>query len=120
MIRFDGRIADVFAEGRSTAPAAVDQPLLTAGSWVRPGGVVIERTFADALGVSVGDRVDLERQVVHRRRHRGDRRAGALSEPVQRHVAGEHPSGVEVLERLPAVVQHPISLAPGTQGAQQF
>jgi len=56
-IRFDGRQADVFAEGRGTAPAAVDQPLLTAGSWVRPGGVVIERTFADALGVSVGDRV---------------------------------------------------------------
>jgi putative ABC transport system permease protein len=58
-IHFDGRQADVFAEGRSTAPAAVDQPLLTAGSWVRPGGVVIERTFADALGVSVGDRVIL-------------------------------------------------------------
>jgi len=56
-IRFDGRQADVFAEGRGPAPAAVDQPLLTAGSWVRPGGVVIERTFADALGVSVGDRV---------------------------------------------------------------
>jgi len=58
-IRFDGRTAEVFAEGRDTAPAAVDQPALTAGSWVRPGGVVLERTFADALGVSVGDRVTL-------------------------------------------------------------
>jgi putative ABC transport system permease protein len=58
-IRFDGRVADVFAEGRAAAPAAVDQPLLTAGSWVRPGGIVIERTFADALGVSVGDRITL-------------------------------------------------------------
>jgi putative ABC transport system permease protein len=58
-IRFDGRQADVFAEGRDTAPAAVDQPLLTAGNWVRPGGVVIERTFADALGVSAGDRVSV-------------------------------------------------------------
>jgi putative ABC transport system permease protein len=58
-IRFDGRFNDVFAEGRSMTPAAVDQPLLTAGSWVRPGGVVIERTFADALGVSVGDHVTL-------------------------------------------------------------
>ena len=58
-IRFDGRQADVFAEGRSMVPAAVDRPLLTAGSWVRPGGVVIERTFADALGVSAGDRVSL-------------------------------------------------------------
>jgi putative ABC transport system permease protein len=59
VIRFDGRYADVFAEGRATAPAAVDQPLVTAGSWVRPGGVVIERSFADALGVTAGDRVSL-------------------------------------------------------------
>jgi putative ABC transport system permease protein len=58
-IRFDGRQADVWAQGRGTAAAAVDQPLLTAGSWIRPGGVVIERTFADALGVSAGDRVSL-------------------------------------------------------------
>ncbi|HTU04534.1 MAG TPA: ABC transporter permease, partial [Trebonia sp.] len=35
-IRFDGRTAGVFAEGRSQAPAAVDQPDVTAGSWVRP------------------------------------------------------------------------------------
>jgi putative ABC transport system permease protein len=58
-IRFDGRLADVLAEGRNTAPAAVDQPLLTTGNWVRSDGVVIERTFADALGVSVGNRVSL-------------------------------------------------------------
>ena len=58
-IRFDGRLADVLVEGRSTAPAAVDQPLLTTGNWVRSNGVVIERTFADALGVSIGDRVSL-------------------------------------------------------------
>jgi hypothetical protein len=58
-IRFDGRTAEVFAEGRDTAPAAVDQPASTAGTWVRPGGVVLERTFADALGVSAGDRVTL-------------------------------------------------------------
>ena len=47
------------AEGREESPAAVDQPKLTAGTWVRPGGVVLERTFADALGVDVGDRVTL-------------------------------------------------------------
>jgi ABC-type antimicrobial peptide transport system permease subunit len=58
-IRFDGRIADVWAEGRTTAPASIDQPLLTAGHWVRPGGIVIQRTFADALGVSVSDKVTL-------------------------------------------------------------
>jgi putative ABC transport system permease protein len=62
VIRFDGRIADVLAEGRSVAPAAVDQPLPTAGTWVRPGGVVLERTFADALGVSVGDHVTIDRK----------------------------------------------------------
>jgi len=45
--------------GRSQAPAPVDQPALTSGSWVRPGGVVLERTFAEALGISVGDRVNL-------------------------------------------------------------
>jgi ABC-type antimicrobial peptide transport system permease subunit len=60
IIRFDGRQADVFAEGRTTASAAVDRPLLTAGSWVRPDGIVIQRTFADALGVSVGDQVSLD------------------------------------------------------------
>ncbi len=59
VIRFDGRTAAVFAEGRDNSPAAVDQPDVLAGSWVRPGGVVLERTFADALGVSVGDRVTL-------------------------------------------------------------
>jgi len=61
-IRFDGRTAGVFAEGRSQAPAAVDQPDVTAGSWVRPGGVVLERTFAEALGAGVGDVVTLNGQ----------------------------------------------------------
>jgi putative ABC transport system permease protein len=58
-IGFDGRAAAVFAEGRGQTPAAVDQPDVTAGSWVRPGGVVIERTFAEALGAGVGDVVTL-------------------------------------------------------------
>jgi putative ABC transport system permease protein len=58
-IVYDGRTAAVFAEGRDSTPAAVDQPDVLTGGWVRPGGVVIERTFADALGVSVGDRVTL-------------------------------------------------------------
>jgi putative ABC transport system permease protein len=56
-IDFDGRVADILAEGRGPARAPIDQPLLTAGTWVRPGGVVLQRTFADALGVSVGARV---------------------------------------------------------------
>jgi putative ABC transport system permease protein len=61
-IAFDGRTAAVFAEGRGQAPAAVDQPDVTAGSWVRPGGVVLERTFAEALGAGVGDVVTLDSQ----------------------------------------------------------
>ena len=46
-------------EGRSTAPVAVDQPKLTAGSWVRPGGVVLEAGFASALDLHVGDQLRL-------------------------------------------------------------
>ncbi|GAA4300589.1 hypothetical protein GCM10023178_05750 [Actinomadura luteofluorescens] len=38
-------------------PGPVDRPLLTSGSWVRPGGAVVERGFATALGVHVGDGV---------------------------------------------------------------
>lgn len=62
LIRFDGRTAGALAEGRSQAPAAVDRPDVTAGSWVRPGGVVLERTFAEALGAGVGDVVTLSGQ----------------------------------------------------------
>jgi hypothetical protein len=32
---------------------------MTGGTWVRPGGVVIEPTFANALGVHTGDTVDI-------------------------------------------------------------
>src|SRR5580658_5261331 len=60
VLRTRGLTVPVQAEGRGQAPASVDQPKLTAGSWVRPGGVVIERTFATALGVGVGDRVTLD------------------------------------------------------------
>ena len=60
ILRTRGLVVPVQAEGRGEAPASVDQPKLTAGSWVRPGGVVIERTFAEALGVGVGDRVTLD------------------------------------------------------------
>ena len=42
--------------------AAVDRPDVTAGSWVRPGGVVLERTFAEGLGARVGDVVTLNGQ----------------------------------------------------------
>jgi putative ABC transport system permease protein len=54
-----GRQAGVVAEGRDEAPAAIDQPLVVSGTWIRPGGVVLERTFAEALDVSVGAKVTL-------------------------------------------------------------
>jgi len=59
VLGFRGLAVPVQAEGRDEAPATIDQPHVTEGSWVRPGSVVIERTFAEALGVTVGDRVTL-------------------------------------------------------------
>ena len=47
--------AVVEVAGRTSGP--VDRPLLTSGGWVRPGGAVVERGFAAALGVRVGDDV---------------------------------------------------------------
>jgi putative ABC transport system permease protein len=41
--------------GRDSEPTTVDQPVVTDGSWVRPGGVVVEGSLADALKLDVGD-----------------------------------------------------------------
>jgi len=46
-------------EGRDYSSAPVDQPKLLHGGWVQPGGVVFEAGFASALGLHVGDRVNL-------------------------------------------------------------
>ena len=54
-----GRTDAVLAEGRDRARVSVDQPTLTAGGWVRGGGIVVERSFADALGIRPGDHVTL-------------------------------------------------------------
>jgi putative ABC transport system permease protein len=45
------------AEGRALAPSAIDQPALSSGTWIRPGGVVIERAFAAALRVHAGETI---------------------------------------------------------------
>src|SRR5262245_6261747 len=55
-----GRTVPVRVDGRDRGPAAVDQPKLTEGSWVRDGGVVVEAAFADAFGLDVGDRITLK------------------------------------------------------------
>jgi putative ABC transport system permease protein len=49
----------VQAEGRDVQTATVDQPLLTAGRWATPGGVVLEQGLADALGLHVGNTLHL-------------------------------------------------------------
>jgi putative ABC transport system permease protein len=58
-LRYRGIVAPVEAEGRAQAQASIDQPKVIAGTWVRSGGIVLERTFAEALGAGVGDRVTL-------------------------------------------------------------
>jgi putative ABC transport system permease protein len=59
IMRAGGYTAGVTAEGRPAAPAALDRPAIIQGSWVSPGGVVVERSFAGALGISPGDHVTL-------------------------------------------------------------
>jgi putative ABC transport system permease protein len=59
-LQASGRTSDVQAVGRDAAPASVDQPELTQGSWVSDGGVVVEAAFANALDVRVGDPVTLD------------------------------------------------------------
>jgi putative ABC transport system permease protein len=59
VLRAGGRAALAEIQGRGQAAAPVDQPKVTAGRWVSNGGVVLERTFAEALGVGVGDRITL-------------------------------------------------------------
>lgn len=58
-VRANGRTENTTVEGRKGAASAVDRPLVTSGTWVRGGGAVIERGFAQALGVRVGDRVTI-------------------------------------------------------------
>ncbi len=59
VLRFGGITGGAEVEGRDATRALVDQPKVTQGGWVRPGGVVVERSFADALGVHVGDAITL-------------------------------------------------------------
>jgi putative ABC transport system permease protein len=56
-IRAHGRSAHSAVEGRDNSRSAVDRPLVTSGTWVRPGGAVVERGFAQALGVRDGDSI---------------------------------------------------------------
>ncbi|QYC43317.1 ABC transporter permease YtrF precursor [Nonomuraea coxensis DSM 45129] len=55
-----GTSSPVVVQGFAERPGALNRPLVTSGHWVRPGGTVLERGFATALGVGVGDRVAIE------------------------------------------------------------
>ncbi|HEX6713516.1 MAG TPA: FtsX-like permease family protein [Thermoleophilaceae bacterium] len=60
VLEANGRTVVAQTEGRDASAAPVDQPKPIKGGWVRDGGVVLEAAFADALGVSPGDRVTLK------------------------------------------------------------
>jgi putative ABC transport system permease protein len=60
MLTARGNTVHAVVEGQDAAPAAIDRPAVTAGTWVRPGGVVVERTFAEALGLHPGDTVSVD------------------------------------------------------------
>jgi hypothetical protein len=54
-----GDSASVQVEGRDRGHASLDQPALTQGTWIRPGGVVVERSFAEAFHLRDGDPVTI-------------------------------------------------------------
>lgn len=61
VLRVGGRTvpAGFSVVGRTTTRASLDQPYVVQGSWVRPGGVVVEPTYAAEAGLSVGDTITL-------------------------------------------------------------
>jgi putative ABC transport system permease protein len=59
VMRSTGIVTTVQVEGRQPGVAAVDQPELTDGTWIRPGGVVVERSFAEAANLRVGQKITL-------------------------------------------------------------
>lgn len=59
LLRTSRSVGSAEVEGRTAAPSSVDRPKLVQGSWIRPGAVVVEAAFADALGLTVGERLSL-------------------------------------------------------------
>ncbi|GGQ13601.1 ABC transporter permease [Streptosporangium pseudovulgare] len=55
----DSTSSPVVVHGFAETPGALNRPLVTSGHWVRPGGTVLERGFATALGAGVGDHVTI-------------------------------------------------------------
>ena len=61
LLDVDGGSEDLTAEIRDPGRSPVDQPLVTAGSWLAAGsdGVVLEQGLADALEVGPGDTIGI-------------------------------------------------------------
>lgn len=59
LLRAQGLTAGAEIEGRDTATVAIDQPKVIEGTWLRDGGVVVEQSFAEALGIKAGDSITL-------------------------------------------------------------
>ncbi len=62
LLDVDGGTEDLTAEIRGAGRTAVDQPLITAGSWLSAGsdGVVLEQGLADALEVGPGGTISVQ------------------------------------------------------------
>jgi putative ABC transport system permease protein len=59
VMRSAGLVVSVGVEGREPGVAAVDQPEVTDGTWIRPGGVVVERSFAEAANLRLDQTITL-------------------------------------------------------------
>jgi putative ABC transport system permease protein len=59
VMRTMGLDTSVEVEGREPGTVAVDQPKVTDGTWIRPGGVVVERSFAEAANLHLGQAITL-------------------------------------------------------------
>ncbi|MGH3154759.1 MAG: ABC transporter permease, partial [Streptosporangiaceae bacterium] len=53
-------VTTVQVEGREPGAATVDQPEVTDGTWIRPGGVVVERSFAQTANLRLGQTITLD------------------------------------------------------------
>jgi putative ABC transport system permease protein len=59
VMRGTGIVTSVQVEGREPGVAAVDQPKVTDGTWIRPGDVVVERSFAEVANLRLGQTITL-------------------------------------------------------------
>ena len=98
VLEANGRTVAAYAEGRDTAPASIDEPKLTQGSWVRDGGVVVEAAFADALGVGAGDAITMSGTVDAAF---GDTLEGGAGDPITRNGRSFQVVGVAVTAAAP-------------------